>query len=128
MPTFGLRVDGPAGRRRRKRDRAVVELQLITRLKTLPAVLVDISQSGARVQLQGNLAVGEELLLKVLGFDLFGTVVWAERTGIIGVKFEDDVSEADVAKLMQKTRKCGLTLQGLEEGMAADHWKTGFAR
>jgi hypothetical protein len=72
-----------------------------------PVRIVDLTNNGARLQVEPVPAVGAPVLLKWEAFECFSTVVWAEANEC-GVQFERSLSQADVsscrAELQLQTR------------------------
>ena len=70
------RFSGIRGERRKsKRDPMGIEVSLHSIAQSRVAVLVDVSTTGARIGGHDLPAIGKDVLLKVGGVELFGTVV-----------------------------------------------------
>jgi len=123
MSVFGKRNGG--GRRRAQREAAPSIAVFTTVTKSHPAVLVDISATGARLRTTDLPQFGEELMVNVESVRAFGCVAWV-RGDQFGVAFDDALQPADVHKL-----RCRLSRSpGLPPEMSAamDDWNTGLAR
>lgn len=95
------RIGGMIGRRRNSRLRLGVPAQLITLHGQFTASLADLSQSGAHLRSRGELVRGEELVVTWLGFEAFGTVVWAVN-GEAGLEFDEPLAEAILLQTRQQ--------------------------
>lgn len=91
----------PIHRRQRSRLRTCLPARLVTLEASLPATLLDLSLTGARLQLgQGGLRPAtlrpqEPVILHWGPYDQFGTLVW--RTGdFAGVEFDAHIAAADL--------------------------------
>lgn len=91
----------PNHRRQRSRLRTCLPARLVTLDASLPATLLDLSLTGARLQLgQGGLRTPtlrpqEPVMLHWGPYDQFGTLVW--RSGAFaGVQFDVPVAPADL--------------------------------
>lgn len=123
MNVFGKRNGG--GRRRAQREAAPSIAVFTTVTKSHPAVLVDISATGARLRTTDLPQVGEELMVTVESIRAFGCVAWL-RGDQFGISFDDPLDPADVLQLRCRvTRSAGLAP---EMSAAMDDWNTGLAR
>ncbi len=62
-------------RRRAKRDPLGIQVSLHSITQSRVALLLDVSTTGARVRAPDLPGVGKDVLLKIAGVELFGTVV-----------------------------------------------------
>ena len=123
MNVFGKR--GGGGRRRAQRETAPAIAVFTTVTKSHPAVLVDISATGARLRTGDLPEFGEELMVNVESVRAFGCVAWV-RGDQFGVAFDEALSATDVHQLRCRLSKSA----GLPPEMSAamDDWTTGLAR
>lgn len=116
---------GGGGRRSTPRVVAPLIAMLTTLSRSDPAVVLDVSTTGARVR-GGNLPkAGEELLFTVDKVRAFSTVVWSEH-GECGIEFDGPLPAADINQLRFNIAKSA----GLrpEVRAAMDDWMAGLAR
>ena len=123
--SFGRQTGG--GRRLSKRVEAPLPALLITMSNRHPALLYNISQTGAQLRAKDAPAMGTELFLQVAGLDVYAHVVWTsgEECGLV---FEREIRAWDVELL--RTEACKGTqakLTAAEKG-GADDWVAGVAR
>ena len=119
------KIGGVIGRRRDSRLRVGVPAQIITLHSQFTASLADLSQSGAHVRTAGKLTRGEELVITWLGFEAFGTVVWA-ALGEAGLEFDEPLP---VPILLQTREQVDLGLAPSAERAAyegARSWYMGY--
>lgn len=123
MNAFGKRNGG--GRRRAQREAAPAIAVFTTVTKSHPAVLVDISATGARLRTADLPQFGEELMVNVESVRAFGAVAWV-RGDQFGIAFDDPLEPMDVHQLRCRlSRSAGLAP---EMSAAMDDWTTGLAR
>ena len=85
------------GRRMRSRLATRLPATLVTLFGSLPAILLDISLTGARCLVTNNrgitnpLRTGKEVVLEWGQFDAFGTIIW-EGDGLCGIQFDPIIS------------------------------------
>jgi len=119
------KIGGIIGRRRDSRLRVGVPAQIITLHGQFTASLADLSQSGAHIRTRGELVRGEELVVTWLGFEAFGTVVWA-APGEVGLEFDEPLP---VPILLQTRQQVDLGLAPSAEQAAyegARSWYMGY--
>ncbi len=95
------KIGGMIGRRRDSRLRVGVPAQLITLHGQFTASLADLSQSGAHIRTKGRLVRGDEAVVTWLGFEAFGTIVWA-ASGEGGLEFDEFLPEAILIQTRQQ--------------------------
>ena len=123
MKTFG-KSDG-GGRRTVPRDAGPLVGVFTTVTRSHVAIVVDLSQTGARLGGEDLPPEGEGIVLSVDAVQAFGTIVWS-HDGECGVAFDSPLPVADVERLRQRVGSgAGLTL---EMKAALDDWNGGFAR
>lgn len=107
-----------------------IPVRLVSTRATEPAVLLDLSRSGARTGLEKPLALGACLYLKVAKLDLFAEVVrrdLGEGGGINGLVFYEPLAD-DVVLTVRRFAK---TLEQSERDSLRDkvrHWVSGQDR
>lgn len=95
------KIGGMIGRRRDSRLRVGVPAQLITLHGQTTASLADLSQSGAHIRSKGKLVRGDQAVVTWLGFEAFGTIVWA-ASGEGGLEFDELLPEAILIQTRQQ--------------------------
>lgn len=119
------KLGGMIGRRRDSRLRVGVPAQIITLHGQFSASLADLSQSGAHIRTRGDLVRGEELVVTWLGFEAFGSVVWAVA-GEAGLEFDEPLP---VPILLQTREQVDMGLAPSAEQAAyegARSWYMGY--
>jgi hypothetical protein len=89
--------------------------------------LLDVSATGAQLQTNAPMHVGQEIWLKVPPSDIFGTVMWIKGDHC-GIAFDDLLSETEVASLQARGKVVMMPRLTPEEQMAAAEWIAGVAR
>jgi len=122
---FGKQVGG--GRRLSRRVDAPLPALLITMSDRHPALLFNISQTGALLRAKDPPAKGTELFLQVASLDVYAHVVWT-RGEECGLVFEREIRAWDVEILRAEASKgTEARLTAAEKG-GADDWVAGVAR
>lgn len=123
--TFGKSKGG--GRRSAARVDAPLPALLITMSERHPALLFNISRTGAKLRAKAAPSKGTELFLQVGTVDVYARIVW-RRGEVCGLRFEHEIRSWDVEQLRLEAKK-GTTarLSAAEKG-GADDWATGLAR
>ncbi len=86
--------DGPLrGRRQESRLRVRLPARLVSHARTQPAILCDLSLTGARLHAAEPPRTGLEVLVEWDRFDAFGEVVWS-ASGVCGVHFFDPIASS----------------------------------
>lgn len=122
---FGKQDGG--GRRTAKRVRAPLPALLITMSDRHPAILYNVSETGAFLHARNAPAENTELFLQVDSLDVYARVVWkcGEECGL---EFEKPIRRWDVELLRAQAGKgIEARLTAAEKG-GADDWGTGVAR
>jgi hypothetical protein len=123
MSTFGK--CGGGGRRVAKRLKAPLVTVVATVKESRPAVLDDLSATGARLHGSSLPDPGEDLLITVEGVHAFGTVAWADGDQR-GIAFESPLAAGEERHLRQKVAQ--VKGSSVEDRAAYDDWSGGFAR
>jgi len=122
---FGTR--GGGGRRSVKRVDAPLPALLITMSERHPALLFNISQTGAKLRAKEAPAEGTELFLQVGTLDVYAHVAW-QHGELCGLIFEREIGIWDVEQLRLEAEKgTSARLTAAQKG-GADDWHTGVAR
>lgn len=125
MTGFGKR--GGGGRRSSRRVRAPLPALLITMGDRHPAILYNISETGALLSAKNTPAEKTELFLQVDSLDVYARVVW-RRGEECGLEFESPIRPWDVELLRSNASKgMQARLTAAEKG-GADDWAAGVAR
>ena len=123
--SFGRRAGG--GRRAAERKGTPMPALLITMSDRHPAILFNISRTGAGLRAKNAPPKGTELFLQVGDLDVYARVAWqrGERCGLV---FEHAIRAWDVEVLSCEAGKgTQARLTAAEKG-GADDWMTGLAR
>jgi hypothetical protein len=125
--SFGKRIDVPGGHRRKVRNPIMLPVAMSTWQRSHTVDLLDLSDTGAKLQGEQLPDVGTEVLVRTGGLEAFGTVVWCED-GPCGVCFDVELSPEATAR--EKSEGGVATLRGLtaQERLAANDWAHGLAR
>lgn len=98
-----LTFAGPIGRRGSPRVHLAVPAKLLSVCETQNCVLVDASQTGARIRLERPLAAGASGYLRVGPIEVFATALRQNLTddgdGLNGVEFDIRLTKAEVLAL-----------------------------
>ena len=123
--TIGKREGG--GRRLSKRVDVPLPALLLTMSDRHPALLFNISQTGAKLRAQAPPAKGTELFLQVGRLDVYARVIW-RRDELCGLRFDVPIRAWDVEQLRIEAQKgTSAKLTASEKG-GSDDWNTGVAR
>ncbi|HET7316594.1 MAG TPA: PilZ domain-containing protein [Sphingomicrobium sp.] len=123
--TFGRRNGG--GRRQSQRVKAPLPALLITMTDRHPAILFNVSETGAQLRAKDAPQPGTELFLQVGELDVYANVVW-KRGEHCGLKFERQIRPWDVEVLHCEAAKgVSARITAAEKG-GADDWNSGVAR
>lgn len=90
------------GRRAAARLRLAIPARFVSIYSTQNCLLLDISQTGARVALANPLAEHKSGFLIFAQFELFGSIVRADRGaggGANAIAFDDPITQADVLEV-----------------------------
>jgi hypothetical protein len=124
MP-FGRR--GGGGRRSAARTTAPLLAVLTTVTRSHPAILMDVSSTGARVRGSDLPGKGVDVVIRIDAVRAFAKVVWSNR-GQCGLAFYSPITTADVDHL--RARACNVKVPGLtpQQKAALEEWKLGISR
>ena len=86
------RLHGKTGRRGMSRLRLAVPATVLLLSGTYRGTLLDLSRSGARLELEAVPRIGSEVVVQAVGFEAFGTIVWLGGKQV-GIRFDRLVSE-----------------------------------
>jgi hypothetical protein len=123
--TFGTR--GGGGRRAGKRVDVALTASLITMSDRHPAILFNISQTGAKVRAKSAPPKGTELFLQLGTLDVYAHVIWQENE-LCGLRFDVPIRAWDVEQLRLEAQKGTLARLTAAEKGGADDWTHGVAR
>lgn len=123
--SFGKQSGG--GRRSARRVQAPLPALLITMGDRHPAILYNISETGAHLRAKDAPSEKTELFLQVASLDVYARVVW-KRGEECGLAFDDPIRAWDIELLRAQAEKgIEARLTAAEKG-GADDWATGVAR
>lgn len=125
MTTFGKQ--GGGGRRKSPRVDAPLPALLITMGDRHPAILYNISETGALLRARSAPAKGTELFLQVDSLDVYARVIW-QRDEECGLEFETPIRRWDVEQLRVHAGKGTEARLTASETGGADDWASGVAR
>jgi hypothetical protein len=92
-----------------------------------PALLFNISQTGAKLRAKSAPSKGVELFLQVGALDVYAHVVW-RRGEVCGLRFDVPIRAWDVEQLRLEAQKgTSAKLTAAVKG-GDDDWNTGVAR
>lgn len=118
---------GGGGRRATERVKAPMPALLITMSDRHPALLFDISRTGARLRAKDPPPKGTELFLQAGGVDVYAKVIW-QKADAVGLVFETQITAWDVEYLRMNAMKAGKANMTAAEKGGADDWSNGVAR
>jgi len=123
------RPDDPEQRGRRANPRAHIVLPAtVDALNGRQRIsLLDISQTGARLEGVDLPAVGKDVILRCGVIDTFGTVIWSVA-GRCGLLFDETISTKELIALRHvavAAEQSGITPEELQ---ATADWMNGLAR
>lgn len=127
MSDFGKRKDGPGGRRQCPREPVLLPAALMSVGASRTVFLLDVSATGAHLQVSTGLEVGKEVWVKVPPADIFGTVIWIEDDHC-GIAFDAPLSDAEVEALRVRGKVIVIPRLTAAEQIAAAEWAAGLAR
>lgn len=127
MHEFGKRLDGPGGRRRTGREPVQLPASVTTMQTSLSVVMINVSRTGAKLRLAEPIRVGEDVWIKVPPIDCLAAVVWSGPE-LCGIRFDERLSEVEVAHLQRESHWTMVTQLTPEEKLAAEDWASGLAR
>lgn len=100
---------------------------LITMGDRHPAILLDMSETGARLRAKDAPAKGTEVFLRVGSLDVYARVVWTRKEHC-GIRFEQPVRPYDIHQISIEAGKGGRAGMTAAQKGGADDWGTGVAR
>lgn len=87
-------------------------------------ILRDISQTGAKIQVRKEIAVGQDVELRWGGYDAFGATLWV-RNGFCGIEFEQPLEAKTIVEARHLQDSQGLTAEGEAEWVSDKGWSFG---
>jgi hypothetical protein len=127
---FGRKAVATApGKRFLGRLRVRLPAKVVTMSKTYPAILLDVSGGGAKVEIEGDPPRGE-VMLRWGKFEAHGAVCW-EKAGRCGLSFDSKVPQdvllatGDLNEAAAIPADCSLTAHAAQ-GWADGSGKFGF--
>jgi hypothetical protein len=122
MTAFGRRVDIPGGRRSGERSPVRLAASLQALNCSRPVTLIDLSRTGARMNMPEPMYRGQEVWLKVGQAQFFGTVRWVKENDC-GIVFDAPLTSRELASLEAKGKVVMIRGLSREERMAMAVWK-----
>jgi hypothetical protein len=119
---FGKRLDGPGGRRSADREPTLLSAAMLAIGASRTAMVLDVSQTGLRIEVNAQLRVGQDVWLKVHPYDVFGTVAWVEGN-LCGVRLDEPFSDDEMAALTSSGKRIWIPRLSREEQLALDEWR-----
>ncbi len=118
---------GGGGRRLSSRVAIPFPAVVMTLGRTIPATVIDVSCTGAR--LRGRLLPeeGEEIVCRIDAIRLFGIVKWS-HAGQCGIAFDEPLMPFEVDGLRRKANLPTLGGLTLEERLALEDWVLGVSK
>ena len=96
-------IDADAGNRRAKRARVLLSGVLKTATSEIPAILRDLSSSGALVDCRKPIAVGTDVTFVRGETEVPAKVAWA-GTGRLGLQFAEPIDETELLIQISRPR------------------------
>lgn len=127
MTDFGKRLDGPGGRRAAPREPVLLTAALLTVGCSRPVIILDLSETGAQMQVHQPLRDGQQVWIKAAPIEVFGTVVWIDGEQC-GIAFDESLAEDELALLQANGRIVIDRRLSPDQQLAVEDWKTGLAR
>ena len=115
------------GRRRKQRARIGLPAVIDTLFGSRRVVLLNISQSGAMIELTGAPKVGSDVIVKCGSIDAMAVVVWV-GSGRCGLTFDSLADGAEIMRLQQLGQDAARAKLSPDLIDAADDWQHGRAR
>lgn len=125
MPLFGKRIGG--GRRGASREKLPMPAMLSTIENFHMAMVVDLSDTAARLQGDNLPPVDEVVSIKLDCVRTFGVVAWSTG-GECGVRFDEPLTKFEFERLRREVRLASLAWRTVHERLALDGWASGMAR
>ena len=127
MSEFGRRLDGPGGRRAAGREPVLLTAAMLAVGASRSVTVLDVSQSGLKIEANVPLKIGQDLWLKVPPYDIFGTVVWIDGKQC-GVQLDEPFTEAQAQLLQTTGRIVRMPRLSQDEQLALANWRAGSVR
>ena len=127
MREFGKRFDGPGGRRTAAREPVLLTAALLTVGCSRPVIIIDLSVTGAHLQINETMRLGQEVWIKAAPVEVFGTVAWVDGDQF-GVAFDDPIGADQLALLQARGGVTPSAGNRPDERLAGDDWDSGLAR
>jgi len=124
---FGKRMDGPGGRRHAARAPVVLRGAMMTQCRAQSVILLDVSQTGARLKSADLPPTGQDVLVRIGPLEAFATVVWREPAEC-GVHFDVPIGVDEVELLRREGGPASLCRFDPDRALAAEDWASGLAR
>lgn len=109
------------------REPAALAAAILTLERSYSATVIDVSATGAQLRACGDVAVGQDLWVKVGIIDTLATVAW-EKEGLCGVTFDTPLQKEDLDHLRREAKNTLVTWLTSEERAAAAGWLYGGPR
>jgi hypothetical protein len=116
-----------AGRRGRNRLRARLAAKIVTLDGTRNTILLDLSQTGARLNASPGMIPGQKAVLTWIGFEAFGSIVWVDN-GRCGMVFDEPLSHGVVLATRDVDARDHLPSDHELERWRAREWVAGMRR
>ena len=91
------------------------------------AMVIDLSDTGARLRGDSLPPVGEVVSVKLDCVRAFGVVAWA-TVEECGVRFDDPLTKFEFERLKREVKLASLAWRSLDERLAEDDCVSGMAR
>ena len=124
---FGKRLDGPGGRRLAPRAPVLMSAALHTVGASRTVSVVDVSKTGAQLLSRLPLQLGQEIWLKLLHQDVFGTIAWVDGEHC-GVEFDVPLNAEEAASLQASGKVVIMPRLTAEEQLGAQDWQDNMMR
>lgn len=124
MLLFSKRMDARIGRGSPSREPLFLAAAILTLDRSSCPDLIDVTTEGARLRRCRELAVGQDLWIKVGILDAIAKVDWVLGE-VCGITFETALSDEDADHLRREGRNTLVTRLTPDEKLIALNWITG---
>lgn len=97
---FGSRRPEPVERRRAKRDQLGISVSMLSTTQSRVVFMIDASQTGARISGLNLPNSGKDVLVKIGGVELFGTIV-RSGDGEAAIAFDRPIGARELEQLRE---------------------------
>jgi hypothetical protein len=125
MPRINNAIDGMQGRRAAPRETILLAASVLAVERSRSATVVDVTTKSAKLRGCGDVAVGDDLWIKVGVIDSLARVDWC-KDDLCGVTFDQALGDDDLRHLRCEARHTLVMRVTPEERLAAMNWIAEF--